>query len=521
MENENAGMRLLKKGQGGLRQLLFGRMTVVLALLILQILLLVALFAWFEEYYLHYFGGSVVLAAGMVLHLQNKTMDPSARTSWLIIVMAAPVFGTFLYFYTNFEVGHRLLKKRVGDIQNASKQKIPQDPDTFRALALEDPGAASMCRFANRVCDAVVYENTEVTYFPLGQRKLERLLEELEKAEKFIYLEYFIVSEGVMWGRILEILARKAAQGVDVRLLYDGTCEFILLPKDYPQKLRALGIQCKVFSPISPFVSTHYNYRDHRKILVIDGHTAFNGGINLSDEYINIGSRFGQWKDTAVMLKGEAVRGFTLMFLQMWNIDRREPEHTALSAPVAGAVARGYVMPFGNIPLDSVKMGQTVYTDMLNRARERVCIMTPYLMIDSEMENALCYAAARGVRVRLLLPGIPDKRIPYALAKSHCRPLLEAGVEIYEYTPGFVHAKVVAVDGQEAVVGTINFDYRSFWHHFECGTYMHGCDCIADIEADFEECLSVSRRVSVQTLKKEKWYMKLTAYLLKGFEPLL
>ncbi len=254
---------------------------------------------------------------------------------------------------------------------------------------------------------------------------------------------------------------------------------------------------------------------------MIDGKTAFNGGINLSDEYINIGSRFGRWKDTAVMLKGDAVQGFTRLFLQMWNLDEKNPDYSPLAQGFAPARSAGFVAPFGDDPLDHSMTGQRVYMDMISRAVDTVDIVTPYLMIDSEMENVLCHAARRKVRVRLLLPGIPDKYVPYALAKTHYRTLIGAGVELYEYSPGFTHAKMLVADGKEAVVGTINFDYRSFCHHFECGTWMMGCDCIRQISADLEACFGLSRRVTPDRIRKEKWHRRLTGFLLKGFEPLL
>ena len=368
-----------------------------------------------------------------------------------------------------------------------------------------------------------MYDRTEVTYFPLGEDKFAELLRQLEAAEHFIYLEYFIIAEGKMWGEVLEILTRKAREGVDVRLMYDGTCEFTLLPHKYLKLLRKLGIRCKVFAPVSPFMSTHYNYRDHRKILVIDGHTAFNGGVNLADEYINRVRRFGHWKDTAVMIKGGAVKSFTLMFLQMWNMDVREPEfEKSLAYPaLPREAAKGFVVPYGDWPLDDDKLGERVYMDILNRARRYVHIMTPYLILDGEMETALKFAAERGVEVALILPGIPDKRIPYALAKTHYRSLLASGVKIYEYTPGFVHAKVFCSDGKEAVVGTINLDYRSLYHHFECATYMYGTECIKDIEADFQDMFSKCRQVTPETVRKEKWTTKLAGVLLKAAAPLL
>ena len=278
-----------------------------------------------------------------------------------------------------------------------------------------------------------------------------------------------------------------------------------------------------MFAPLSPFVSTYYNYRDHRKILVIDGHTAFNGGVNLADEYINQKEKFGHWKDTAVMLKGEAVKSFTLMFLQMWGSGgKKEEMEQFLSYPSGQAEgAKGYVIPYGDCPLDGEKVGERVYMDILYRARRYVHIMTPYLILDGETETALKYAAERGVEVALVLPGIPDKRIPYALAKTHYTSLLESGVQIYEYTPGFVHAKVFVSDDREAVVGTINLDYRSLYHHFECATYMYGTGCIPRIEEDFQATVEKCRRITSETVKAEKLTVKLTGILMKVAAPLL
>jgi cardiolipin synthase len=283
-----------------------------------------------------------------------------------------------------------------------------------------------------------------------------------------------------------------------------------------------MGIKCQAFAPLEPFVSTHYNYRDHRKILVIDGHTAFTGGVNLADEYINRCEKYGHWKDTAVMLRGEAVRSFTVMFLQLWSADLRSPEyHKFVAAPVPERKAAGFVMPYSDSPLDNDRVGEQVYIDILNRAKKYVHIMTPYLILDQQMENALCYAARRGVDVRIILPGIPDKRSAYCLAKTHFAALNEAGVKLYTYTPGFVHAKSFVADDTEAVVGTINLDYRSLYHHFECAVYLHGCDAVADIEADFLATQKHCRPVTRQTIREEKWTVRLTGFVLKTIAPLL
>ena len=521
MDTDKNGLRLLKSSQIGIRQLLFSRMTLILVLLIFRILLLITLFVWFEEYYIHYFGSTMTISVIMIFHLQNKRMESAVRTSWLVLIMVTPVFGTLLYLFTCLEIGQKLVRYRVEKTQSEANECNQQDEGVISALKKDDSAAASLCHFLRHQAGACVYQDTAIQYFSSGEQMLEAVLEQLENAKESIYLEYFIISEGEMWGRILEILARKAAEGVDVRVLYDGTCEFYLLPKHYPKRMEALGIQCKVFSPIIPIISTHYNFRDHRKIMVIDGHTAFTGGINLSDEYINVGSKYGHWKDVALMLRGRGAHGLMLLFLQMWNLDEKKYDFHSIADRSESMATDGYVAPFGDNPLDGVKIGQMVYMDLINRATRDICIMTPYLILDSEMENALCFAAQRGVRVRIILPGIPDKYIPYALAKTHYKALLGSGVEIYEYTPGFVHAKVVAVDADEAVVGTINFDYRSFYHHFECGVYMNGCSCITDILEDFESTVEKCRKVSMQTIKAEKWHRKLTGYLLKVIAPLL
>lgn len=519
---EEKGLSLLKRGRKGVARVIFSRSGLILALLLVQAVLLFDMFGWFEKFLPHIVGGSVLLTAGMVLYLLNSSIDPTAKITWLVIVMMLPVFGALLFWYTQSDIGHRAVKNRVEHLRIQTQDKLDQ-PDTAQALEKENPGAANLARYIRHCGCHPVYDRTEVIYFPTGQEKWEEMLKQLEQAEKFIFLEYFIIDEGLMWGKVLEILARKAAEGVDVRVMYDGTCELTTLPHDYPKRMRALGIRCKMFSPLTPFISTHYNYRDHRKILVIDGHTAFTGGVNLADEYINQKQRFGQWKDTAIMLKGEAVKSFTLLFLQMWGVTERHTDFDRflqVPAPVYED-AKGYVIPYGDSPLDENKLGERVYMDILNRAQRYVHIMTPYLILDGEMETALKFAAERGVDVTLILPGVPDKKSAYALAKSHFASLLQSGVHIYTYTPGFVHAKVFVSDDREAVVGTINLDYRSLYHHFECAAYLYGTDCIPKIEEDFQNTLVECQQVTMETVRNEKWIWKLAGALLKVAAPLL
>ena len=518
-EIQSIGLSLLDRSRKGLT--IFSYVGLVTLLLLIQIGFMFAIAYRFEEFFFHYFAVSTLFALVMVIYLINSSIDPTAKITWLILIMLLPAFGTPLFLYIRCDIGHRTLAARFAQMTARTCRYLPQQAQTLEQLQQEHPASAALVHYLQRSGCHPAYQNTEVTYFPSGEAKFEALLRELEQAEHFIFLEYFIIREGLMWGKILEILARKAAQGVEVRVMYDGTCEFSDLPHDYPKRLSQIGINARVFSPLTPFVSTHYNYRDHRKILVIDGHTAFNGGINLADEYINHVPRFGHWKDTAVMLRGEAAQSFTLMFLQMWHLGEASPDFSPYLQGAPAMDARGYVVPYGDCPLDHDKVGERVYMDLLNRASRYVHIMSPYLILDGELETALCFAAERGVDVQLILPGIPDKRIPYALAKTHYARLTAAGIKIYEYTPGFIHAKSFVVDDTEAVVGTINLDYRSLYHHFECATYLYNTDCIADIEADFQQTRAQCRLVDLRSIRRPGLYNKLVGAIMKGFAPLL
>ena len=522
---EDGGLRLLKKGQKGIVHAIFSRFGLVLVLLLLQVGLLFSIFRWFGNLLPHYFGGSVAVTAAMVIYLLNSKMDNSAKITWMVVVAILPVVGMPLFFYVKSNAGHNLLRKRLMELEDALRPQLPQNREVVERLRRTEPGAASLAKYLHGPGGGFpVYENTAMTYFPSGEAKFAELLRQLDTAEKYIFVEYFIIDEGLFWGRVLEILARKAAEGVDVRVMYDGTCEFSTLPRDYPKRLEALGIRCKVFSPVQPFVSTHYNYRDHRKILVIDGRVGFTGGVNLADEYINHVEKYGRWKDAAIMLEGEAVRSLTALFLEMWSV-LKEPEFEAfLDDPIpVPEQTQGTAAPYGDCPLDGERVGEMVYIDLLNRAREYIHIMTPYLILDGELETALKFAAERGVDVHLILPGIADKKFPNALAKTHYSALLDSGVKISEWTPGFVHAKVFVVDDREAVVGTINLDYRSLYHHFENAVWLTNAPCIRDIEGDFQATLEQCRTVenNPKSIWQGRFLFRAVGMLLKVIAPLL
>ena len=516
-------IRLAEPKKKTFLHLIFSRFFLFVILLILQVLLVISFYAWLSDLLPHFMAIMMLFLIVGVIYLFNCNMDSSAKLTWMFIIAIMPFSGVAMLVFTRTNIGHRAIRQRVQMLTEETSGAIVQSESVLKELARDPAGTDDLDRYLNRSGCFPVFDRTKTTFFPLGEDMFAAMLEELKKAEEFIFMEFFIIDEGLMWGSILKILAEKAAAGVEVRVMYDGMLEVSTLPPDYCSRLQKLGIRAKAFSPIQPVVSSHYNYRDHRKILVIDGKVAFTGGVNLADEYINQRERFGHWKDTGLMLKGEAVRSFTLMFLQMWNIDEKVTVIHPWIDEKAGAetVSDGYVIPYGDCPLDDDKVGEMVYMDILNRAVDYVHIMTPYLILDGELETALKYAAQRGVDVKLILPGIPDKKMVYALAKAHYKRLIDAGVKIYEYTPGFVHAKIFVSDDVKAVVGTINLDYRSLYHHFECAAYLYKAACIADIERDFEETLQKCREVTPQTIREETLYNKIMGRVMQIIAPML
>lgn len=404
-----------------------------------------------------------------------------------------------------------------------SKKYLKQNSQQKEKLKQENPQMDGMVSYMMEHGNCPVYGQTSVTYFPLGDDMFPEMLRQIEKAEKFIFMEYFILEEGYMWETILELLKKKVKEGVEVRVLYDGMCVLTLLPSFYPRILEKEGIRCKMFAPIKPLFSSHYNNRDHRKILVIDGKTGFTGGINLADEYINKKERFGHWKDTGLMIQGAAVQKFTCMFLEMWNVsERRDPDYeTFLTAPDTDRQDDGYVIPYDVMPYGTERMGKQVYLDILNTACKYVHIMTPYLILDYEMITALTFAAKRGVEVAIIMPHIPDKKYAFALAKTYYNELLEAGVQIWEYEPGFVHAKVFVSDDKKAAVGTVNLDYRSLYHHFECGVFFYGNSEIKKVEEDFQKTKEKSIFITPADYKKLKLTTRLEGKVLRIVAPLM
>lgn len=517
-------MEVKKKTKKGIFHIVFSRTALVFLLLIFQVVVLFEMFTSLVKYAPVMYLLLLVLGSAVVIYIINRKENPAFKMSWILFVMAIPIVGMLFYLFTRVQIGTRFIGKRLQALSLETKPYMEQDRTIIEDLRVSKPANANLAHYMSQQVGYPIKRNTSVKYFPLGEDKFEQLKTELLQAKKFIFMEYFIVEQGIMWDSILEILEQKVKEGVEVRFMYDGMCCIALLPYHYPETLQKKGIKCKMFSPIKPILSTHQNNRDHRKICVIDGHTAFTGGINLADEYINQKERFGHWKDTAVMIKGDAVQNFTIMFLQMWNVTEHQKEdYEKYLTPVSEKLHRelGYVLPYGDSPFDNENTGEQVYFHILNHAKKYVHIMTPYLILDNEMVTNLTYAAKCGIEVIIIMPHIPDKWYAFAVAKTYYEELIEAGVQIYEYTPGFVHAKVFVSDDDTATVGTINLDYRSLYLHFECATWMYQCRAVSQVKEDMVETFEISKEISLDMCRRQNIFRRGMQSILRLFAPML
>ena len=516
--------RPVKKAKKSILNVIFSRIFILVALVVIQLIVFGATITYLQDYATYIYGGFMVLSVIIVIYIINNGNNSDFKLTWILLIMAAPVLGSAFYAFVKMQPGTGKLEKRLRQLEIETKPYMVQEEDVIRDIKASKPANANLANFLNNKIDYPTYRNTMVTYFPSGEEKFEELKKQLQSAEKYIFMEYFIIEEGFMWGTVLDILEEKVKQGVEVRVMYDGMCSAAILPFGYDKVLKKKGIKCRRFSPIRPVISSYQNNRAHRIICVIDGKVAFTGGVNLADEYINQKERFGHWKDTAIMLRGDAVQSFTIMFLQLWNIEsRRKDSYEKYLTPKVKEERRecGYVIPYGDSPYDRANVGEQVYLHILNHAKKYVHIMTPYLIVDADMINTLTYAAECGIDVKIIMPHIPDKWYAFILAKTYYKCLLEAGVRIYEYTPGFIHAKVFVSDNDTATVGTINLDYRSLYHHFECGAFIYNNPVVFNIESDFQKTLQKSQEVTIEDLKKQPMLQKICGHILRLVAPLM
>ena len=492
----------MKRFLSAASKLIFSRVLVIIIMILLQIMMIVGGGYYLANMFPISYYALDVLGAIIIISVINKDEPAEFKLTWAIAILLLPIVGILLYVFNQSNYGMLRLKiKADKEIKNSQELVKPSD-GTIDALSREDIEFQRFSYYMNEKCHYPVYHNTKVTYYPIGEEQIEAIKEELLKAKRFIFIEFFIISEGQVWNSVLEILKQKVAEGVEVKVMYDGLCSLFKLPYRYPAKLKAMGIDAKMFAPIIPFLSTAQNNRDHRKIVVVDGHVAFTGGVNLADEYANIIEVYGHWKDVGVRIEGRAVMSMTRMFIQNWNLygdnDLEYEKYLAKDPNRAKMAHDGFVIPYGDMPTSKYELGKDVYEDMFVHSNEYIHVMSPYFIVDREFLENIRFASHRGVDVKLILPHIPDKKIAFAIARSFYRELLDAGVKVYEYTPGFVHAKVVVSDDKCAAVGSINLDYRSFYHHFECGVYMHKSSAIKDIEEDFNETLGKCQEVTIE-----------------------
>ncbi len=457
-----------------------------------------------------------------IINIIASNDNPDYKVPWLLFVLILPIAGFMLYFLFYSRKLHKKFIRRLGELKIYRYEKSQEE--IFDKLKRESAHAAAQAKMLCAVSGASVFTNTKQDYYPLGEDLWQAMLPDLEKAERFIFMEYFIIEEGTFWNSILDILQRKASEGVTVRVLYDDIGCMSTLPGNYHKQLAKLGIEARPFSRLRGNADSEFNNRSHRKICIIDGKIGYTGGVNIADEYINKVERFGHWKDTAIRLEGEAVWELTRLFLGDFAINTKKlPEANPDFYPLQNDLtAGGYVIPFGDgpRPLYERRVGKSVIGNMLASATNYMYITTPYLIIDNELCTALENAALRGVDVRMILPHIPDKRLVFSMTRSFYPRLMKAGVRIYEYEPGFIHAKSYIADGEYAMIGTINLDYRSLVHHFENGVWMYRCESIKDLKRDIEETMKKSIEVTPDMLKTNLFARFLRA-VVKIFAPML
>lgn len=501
-------------------QLIFRKPIITIILLILQVLFFWVISSYFYNEMLWILLIAELLAMILVIHIINDDSNSSYKISWIILILLMPAFGSLLFVFFRYQRMHGKIDKAISTLIEHSSKYIKKEENLYKELKKENLELYQLSNYLESSTVAQIYSNSNANYFKSGKLIFDDMLKELNAAKDFIFLEYFIIGQGYMWDNILSILEQKASEGLEVRVMYDGTNSIGgNLPPNYNKILEAKGIKSSVYLELSPILYPYYNNRDHRKILVIDGKVAYTGGINLSDEYINRKQKYGYWKDTGIKIEGSAANLFTMMFLQMWNrvelnvadFKNYNRDHKIKS--------NEYILPFGTAPINKVSESANIYLDMIYRAKKSIRIMTPYFIVGEGFLDSLSLAAKKGIEVSIILPKVQDKKITKLLAQTYYKRLIESGVKIYEYLPGFVHAKSISIDSKEAVIGTINFDFRSLYLNFECAVYLYKSKAIKQYEEDFAETLKESRQVkSIEEISKLELAI---GKILKIFSPLM
>lgn len=501
------------------------KLIIIALLIILQLAIFFGIVFTLSEYFVFIYFLLIALSFTMSVYIINKNDNPTYKIAWVLLIMGVPVFGGLIYLLFGGQKVPKELRKRDHEAAHHYQEIAWQNTEIMKQLEKADPIAYKQANYLWKNALFPIYNQTQTKFHSTGEEQFLDMQKELKQAKKFIFMEFFIIASGVMWDSILDILIEKVNEGVEVRLLYDDFGCITTLPSNYDKVLKKLGIKTKIFNPLKPRLAIQMNNRDHRKILVVDGMIAMTGGINLADEYINEKARFGHWKDCGVMIKGEAVWNFTLMFLQFWNYDELEKDDVfqfkADSEQFKNIKEDGFVQPYSDSPTDEENVGEYTHINMINGANQYVYAMTPYLVIDNEMKTALLLAAKNGIDVRILVPHIPDKWYVFALTQANYKDLIKGGVKIYEYTPGFVHGKTFVVDDKIANIGTVNMDYRSYYLHYECGVWFYQSKVVMDVKNDYLKTLKQSHLITLAECKQVPLMQKLLRAILSLFSPLM
>ena len=510
-----------KKTENGTKRLIFTAVSILL-----EIVFLLFLFTKVSEYATIIDWATRIVAIFLVLGLYSMDKTSSMKMPWIILMLAFPILGVSLYLLVGLNGSTKKMRARYEEIDKKLLPYLPDNRQILEWMKKESPQAGAIASYLTNYSCYPVYQNTDVTYYDEAIKGLDAQLEDLSKAEKFIFMEYHAIEDEEAWQRIQTVLEDRVKAGVEVRIFYDDMGSIWFVNMDFATKLKSLGIKCRVFNPILPGLNMFLNNRDHRKITVIDGKVAYTGGYNLANEYFNITHPYGIWKDTGIRMEGDAVKSMTVAFLEMWNaagnVKSKElvPEKYVLNYAYQ-AQQRGYVQPYADSPLDGEQVGEEVYISMVNKAEKYCWFITPYLIITDEMTHALTLAAKRGVDVRIITPGIPDKKMVYSVTRSFYHNLVKHGVRIYEWTPGFCHAKMSVADDRMATCGTINLDYRSLYHHFENGCFLADCDAVLEIRDDLIRTMGESREVTEQYKEGRSAGLRLGQLILRLFAELL
>jgi cardiolipin synthase len=483
-------------------RIVFRRRVFVIFILLMQIAFFVSLIAG-TGLSSRYAGWALnVLSILVCLYILNKREKSAYKLTWIFLILMFPIFGGLLYIIFYSQSNPRKLRRLIEESRRQCEAFYSLPGDILPVLVERNEECLPQVRYLQEYAGFPVYEHTQTRYFDSGESFFQQVLEELEKAERYIFLEFFILRQGLMLNPIISILERKARLGLDVRIIYDDLGCFMSLPPNYKQHLERRGIKCIIFNPFKPILSSLQNNRDHRKIIIVDGRTAFTGGMNLADEYINAYEKYGHWKDAAIMLEGEAAWSLTLIFLEMWNLEQKQQDDYGALYPwkesPCPVESDGYVQPYGDSPIDHENVGEHVYIQIINNAKRYVYINTPYLVVDDNLLSALTLAAKSGVDVRIITPHRWDKKVVQITSRSYYRQLILAGVKVYEYSSGFNHSKTFVSDDKVATVGTTNLDFRSLYLHFECGVWIYKNQAVQRVKEDFLRTIPISHEITLE-----------------------